>query len=60
LLGCTIGEDAVIGVGAIVMKDIEPFSINTGIPAKKIGKRNRNIQHVFDGNPVPLYKIRLN
>jgi acetyltransferase-like isoleucine patch superfamily enzyme len=54
LPGCTIGEGAVVGAGAVVTKDIEPFSINVGIPAKKIGERNRNINYVFNGNPLPF------
>jgi acetyltransferase-like isoleucine patch superfamily enzyme len=54
LPGCTIGEGAVVGAGAVVTKDIEPFSINAGIPAKKIGERNRDINYVFNGNPIPF------
>ena len=30
-----IGEGAVIAAGAVVTKDVEPFSIVAGIPAKK-------------------------
>ena len=54
LPGCKIGEGAVVGAGAIVTKDIEPFSINVGIPAKKIGERNRNMIYVFDDKPLPF------
>ena len=53
LPGCTIGEGAVVGAGSVVTTDIEPFSINAGIPAKKIGERNRSINYVFDGKPLP-------
>ena len=34
--GITIGEYAIIGAGAVVTKDIEPYSIYAGNPAKKI------------------------
>ena len=34
-----IGDGAIIGAGSIVTKDVEPFSINVGIPAKKIRQR---------------------
>ena len=34
-----IGNGAVIGAGAIVTKDIEPYSINVGNPARAIRKR---------------------
>jgi acetyltransferase-like isoleucine patch superfamily enzyme len=54
LPGCTIGEGAVVGAGSVVTKDIAPFSINAGIPAKKIGERNRNINYVFTEKPLPF------
>jgi acetyltransferase-like isoleucine patch superfamily enzyme len=54
LPGCTIGEGAVVGAGAVVTKNIEPFSLNVGIPAKKIGERNRAINYVFNGSPIPF------
>lgn len=42
--GVTIGTGAVIGMGSIVTKDIEPYSIVAGNPAKLIRKRfNDNI-----------------
>jgi len=40
LPGVTIGEGAVIGAGSIVTKNVEPFSIVAGIPAKLVKKRN--------------------
>lgn len=36
LKGVTVGEGSVIASGSIVIKDIEPFSVFAGIPAKKI------------------------
>jgi len=54
LPGCTIGEGAVVGAGSVVTRDIEPFSINAGIPAKKIGERNRDIHYIFKDQPVPF------
>ena len=39
LPNCTIGEGSIIAAGAVVTKDIEPYSIFGGIPAKKIGVR---------------------
>lgn len=38
-LGLTIGEDAVILMGAVVLKDCEPSGIYQGHPAEKIGQR---------------------
>lgn len=37
--GVTIGKGAVIGAGGVVTKDIEPYSINVGVPVKKKGSR---------------------
>ncbi len=39
LKGVTIGEGAVIAAGSIVTKNIEPYSIYAGVPAKKIKER---------------------
>jgi len=37
--GVTVGEGAIIGSGSLVLKDVEPWSINVGIPCKMIKKR---------------------
>jgi acetyltransferase-like isoleucine patch superfamily enzyme len=37
--GVTIGDGAIIGAGSVVTKNIEPYSINVGIPAKPIKHR---------------------
>ena len=34
--GITIGENAIIGANSVVTKDVEPFSIVGGVPAKLI------------------------
>ena len=39
LPGVTIGEGAVVASGAIVTKDVQPYTIVGGIPAKKIKTR---------------------
>ncbi len=35
--GVTIGEYALIGSGAVVTKDVPPFALMAGVPAKQIG-----------------------
>ena len=37
--GIAIGNGAVIGVGAVVTKDVEPYSIVAGVPARMIKMR---------------------
>lgn len=37
--GVTIGKGSVIAAGAVVNKNVEPYSIFGGVPAKKIGIR---------------------
>lgn len=45
LAGVTIGEHSVIGAGAVVNKNIPPFSVAVGVPAKII-KNRKEISHV--------------
>lgn len=51
----TIGEGAVVAAGSVVTKDVEPFSVVGGIPAKKIGKRTHDLKYDFTTPPIPFY-----
>jgi acetyltransferase-like isoleucine patch superfamily enzyme len=48
LPGITVGESAVVAVGAIVTKDVEPFTIVGGIPARSIGEHSRDLSYKLD------------
>lgn len=39
MAGVTIGDGAIIGTRAVVTKDVPPYSIVGGVPAKSIRKR---------------------
>lgn len=51
----TIGEGAVVAAGAVVTKDVEPFTLVGGVPAKKIGVRNHDLRYEFNGKSVAFY-----
>lgn len=55
LPGVKIGEGAVVCAGAVVTKDVSPFSIVSGIPANKIGERTQNLTYEFNGNSCWFY-----
>ncbi|MBD2001163.1 acyltransferase [Leptolyngbya sp. FACHB-541] len=40
--GVTVGQGSVIGAGAVVTKDIPPYSIAVGVPARVISQRRSN------------------
>ena len=51
LPGVTIGDGAVIGAGAVVTKDVEPYAIMVGNPSRKVGERNRNLTYNLHFDP---------
>lgn len=44
--GVKIGNGSIIAMGSIVTKDVEPYSIYAGIPAKKIRERFKDINEI--------------
>lgn len=55
LPGVKIGEGAVCCAGCVVTKDVAPYDVVAGIPAKKINTRPNNLKYDFDGTTCWLY-----
>lgn len=51
--GVTIGRGAIIGAGAVVTKDIPPYSIAVGVPARVVRMR----QTAASGAPHPAHPL---
>mgnify|MGYP006182652685 FL=1 len=44
--GVTLGEFSFIAAGAVVIKDVEPYALMAGVPAKRIGWMNEKGERV--------------
>lgn len=51
LPGVTVGDHAVIGAGAVVRRDVPPWAIAAGVPAKIIGDRRERAARTGDPEP---------
>lgn len=55
LPGVKIGEGAVCCAGCVVTKDVAPFEVVAGIPAKKVNIRPQSLSYEFDGSTCWFY-----
>lgn len=51
LRGVTIGEGAVVAAGSVVRKDVAPWTIVSGVPARRVGERNSNQTYEINYGP---------
>jgi len=52
--GVTVGESAVVAAGAVVTKDVEPYTLVAGVPARKVADRPGNLHYNPSQNAVPF------
>jgi len=52
LRGLDIGEGAVVGACSVVLRDVPPYTIVAGNPARVLGERTRNLTYTFDRRTV--------
>ena len=51
LPGVTVGEGAYVAAASLVNRDVEPYTLVGGVPARKIRDRNRDIQYKLQHFP---------
>ena len=55
LPGVHIGEGAVCCAGCVVTKNVPPYAVVAGIPAKQVGERPQVLEYEFKGKCCRLY-----
>jgi acetyltransferase-like isoleucine patch superfamily enzyme len=54
LPGVSIGKGAVVAAGAVVNKDIAPYTVVGGVPAKVIAQRNSKLSYNLGNDICPI------
>jgi acetyltransferase-like isoleucine patch superfamily enzyme len=54
--GVTIGEGAIVAANSVVTKDVDPYTIVAGVPAKKIKMRFNEMDIINHKNSLKVYR----
>ncbi len=54
LPGVTIGKGAVVAAGAVVTRNVLPYTVVGGVPAKQIALRNKNLSYDLSDAVLPI------
>jgi acetyltransferase-like isoleucine patch superfamily enzyme len=54
LPGVTIGKGAVVAAGAVVTRDVLPYTVVGGVPAKQIAVRNKALRYNLGEAIIPI------
>jgi acetyltransferase-like isoleucine patch superfamily enzyme len=52
LQGVTLGKGSIVMAGAVVTKDVEPYTVVGGVPATKKGIRDKDLKYTLNYEPL--------
>ncbi len=55
LPGVTVGEGAVVAAGAVVTKDVAPYTVVAGVPARVVAERPRDLSYELGAAASPWF-----